>query len=225
MTNRKLGSNSTKNLVKDVIIVVIAIAVIWIGLQVIFGTANPFYVVSSGSMIPTLEVYDIIVVDGHTPFQDIEKSDIIVFFAQAKYERGEERVIVHRVNTVMSEDPKTIQTKGDANPRSMEGTDYPITEKVYIGKVEYVIPQIGYITQILQPPINYIIIAVIIGIMVVKQLSKKKRVIFQNTRDETDDDQPKLDNIDDIKLDSEYVNESDPLDDPSKNMKDDSEEK
>ena len=33
------------------------------------------------------------------------------------------------------------------------------------------------------------------------------------------------DNIDDIKLDSEYVNESDPLDDPSKNMKDDSEEK
>ena len=211
MTNRKLGSNSTKNLVKDVIIVVIAIAVIWIGLQVIFGTANPFYVVSSGSMIPTLEVYDIIVVDGHTPFQDIEKSDIIVIFAPAKYERGE--------------DPKTIQTKGDANPRSMEGTDYPITEKVYIGKVEYVIPQIGYITQILQPPINYIIIAVIIGIMVVKQLSKKKRVIFQNTRDETDDDQPKLDNIDDIKLDSEYVNESDPLDDPSKNMKDDSEEK
>ena len=134
-------------------------------------------------------------------------------------------VIVHRVNTVMSEDPKTIQTKGDANPCSMEGTDYPITEKVYIGKVEYVITQIGYITQILQPPINYIIIAVIIGIMVVKQLSKKKRVIFQNTRDETDDDQPKLDNIDDIKLDSEYVNESDPLDDPSKNMKDDSEEK
>ena len=61
MTNRNLASNSVKNLVKDVVIIVIAIAVIWIGLQVIFGTANPFYVVSSGSMIPTLEVYDVII--------------------------------------------------------------------------------------------------------------------------------------------------------------------
>ena len=72
-----MASNSTKNLVKDVIIIVIALAVIWIGLQVIFGTANPFYVVSSGSMIPTLEVYDIIIVEGNTPFQHIQKGDII----------------------------------------------------------------------------------------------------------------------------------------------------
>ena len=64
MTNRNLASNSTKNLVKDVVIIVVAIAIIWIGLQVIFGTANPFYVVSSGSMIPALQVYDVIVVEG-----------------------------------------------------------------------------------------------------------------------------------------------------------------
>ena len=70
-----MGSNSTKNLVKDVIIIVVIIAVIWIGLQLIFGTANPFYVVSSGSMIPALEIYDVIVVEGNTSFQDIKKSD------------------------------------------------------------------------------------------------------------------------------------------------------
>ena len=64
MTNRNLASNSTKNLVKDVIIVIVAIAVIWISLQVVFGTSTPFYVVSSGSMIPTLEVYDVIIVEG-----------------------------------------------------------------------------------------------------------------------------------------------------------------
>ena len=81
MTNRNLASNSLKNLVKDVIIIVIAIAVIWIGLQVIFGTANPFYVVSSGSMIPTLEVYDVIIVEGNTPFEDVKKGDIIVFYS------------------------------------------------------------------------------------------------------------------------------------------------
>ena len=145
----------------------------------IFGTSNPFYVVSSGSMIPELLVYDVIVVKGNIEFEEIEKGDIIVFYAPAKYDRGIERVIVHRVNTILDEDPRIIQTKGDANPRSIAGTDYPITEKEYLGKVEYVVPQIGYITQILQPPINYIIIAIIIGAMVAKQvMNSRKSVTF-----------------------------------------------
>ena len=154
MTERNLTSNSTKNLVKDVIIIIVVIAAIWIGLQVVFGTPNPFYVVSSGSMLPTLEVYDVIVVEGNTSFGDLEKSDIIVFYSPAKYDLGEERVIVHRVDSIMSEEPRIIQTKGDNNPRPMKNVDYPITEKIYLGKVEYIIPQVGYITQILQPPIN-----------------------------------------------------------------------
>jgi|TARA_B110000014_G_C20082206_1_gene565636 signal peptidase len=225
-----LTSNSTKNLVKDIIIIAVVIAVIWIGLQVIFGTANPFYVVSSGSMIPALQVYDVIVVEGNTPFQDIEKGDIIVFYAPAKYERGEERVIVHRTHLVMSENPKTIQTKGDANAGSLGGTDYPITEKVYLGKVEYVIPQVGYITKILQPPINYIIIAVIVGIMVVRHLSQRKsKPVFQNTKETIEKDQNISDEINDVQLDSEYLKKSDDLDsqdeDKSINSKTDMDEK
>ena len=230
MTNRNLASNSLKNLVKDVIIIVIAIAVIWIGLQVIFGTANPFYVVSSGSMIPTLEVYDVIIVEGNTPFEDVKKGDIIVFYSPGKYELGEERVIVHRVDSIVKEDLKIIQTKGDNNPRSMKNVDYPITEEIYLGKVEYVIPQVGYITQILQPPINYIIIAIIIGVMIVKQVySKKKKTIFQNTETVVETEQNKSEEIDDIKLDSEYVTGTDNLeskdDDKTINSEDKSEEK
>jgi signal peptidase len=183
-----LGS-STKNLIKDVIIIIIAIAVIWLGLQAVFGTANPFYVVSSGSMIPALQVYDVIVVEGNTPFEDVEKGDIIVFYSPKLYEQGKERVIVHRVSLLMGEDPKIVRTRGDANPSSIPGTDYPITEKEYLGKVEYVVPQVGYITQILQPPINYIIIAVIIGVMVVKHFTgkEKKKVEFQYRNDESVD--------------------------------------
>ena len=230
MTNRNLASNSLKNLVKDVIIIVIAIAVIWIGLQVIFGTANPFYVVSSGSMIPTLEVYDVIIVEGNTPFEDVKKGDIIVFFSPGKYDLGEERVIVHRVDSIVKEDPKIIQTKGDNNPRSMKNVDYPITEEIYLGKVEYVIPQVGYITQILQPPINYIIIAIIIGVMIVKQVySKKKKTIFQNTETVVETEQNQSEKIADIKLDSEYVTSTDDLepkdDDKIINSEDNSEEK
>ena len=230
MTNRDLTSNSTKNLVKDIIIVVVAIVVIWIGLQVVFGTANPFYVVSSGSMIPTLEIYDVIVVEGNTSFQDVKKGDIIVFYSPAKYELGEERVIVHRVDSIMSEEPRIMQTRGDNNPRSMKNVDYPITEKIYLGKVEYIIPQVGYITQILQPPINYIIIAVIIGIMIVKQISskKKKQTVFQNTEKIIETEQIESNKIDDIKLDNEYVNNTDEStlqDDESINSKNDSDAK
>ncbi len=217
-----------KNLVKDVIIIVVAIAVIWIGLQVVFGTANPFYVVSSGSMIPTLEVYDVIVVEGNTSFEDVKKSDIIVFFSPAKYELGEERVIVHRVDSILSEDPRIIQTKGDNNPRSMKNIDYPITEKIYLGKVEYIIPQVGYITQILQPPINYIIIAIIIGVMVVKQLYNKKKTVFQNTKETVETEQNQSNEMSDIKLDSEYVTNTDEIEskgEKSADSKEDSDKK
>tara|TARA_Y100001936_G_scaffold121917_1_gene119192 strand:+ start:105 stop:749 length:645 start_codon:yes stop_codon:yes gene_type:complete len=185
-----LGS-STKSVIKDIVIIVVAFAIIWLGLQAVFGTPNPFYVVSSGSMIPALEVYDVIVVEGNTPFDDVEKGDIIVFYSPKLYEQGKERVIVHRVSLDMSTDEqKIVRTKGDANPSSIAGTDYPITEKEYLGQVEYVIPQVGYITQILQPPINYIIIAVIIGIMVVKHFSgkEKKKIEFQYRNDEADND-------------------------------------
>tara|TARA_Y100000996_G_scaffold15995_1_gene12100 strand:+ start:63 stop:761 length:699 start_codon:yes stop_codon:yes gene_type:complete len=184
-----LGTSS-KNLIKDIVIIVVSIAVIWLGLQAVFGTANPFYVVSSGSMIPALEIYDVIVVEGNTPFDDVKKGDIIVFYSPKLYEQGKERVIVHRVSLEMGEDPKIVRTKGDANPSSIAGTDYPITEKEYLGKVEYVVPQVGYITQILQPPINYIIIAVIIGVMIVKHFAgkEKKKTEFQFTKKDDSDD-------------------------------------
>lgn len=165
--NKKIMS---KGILKDIIIVAIGVVAIWVGLQVVFGTQNPFYVVASGSMIPVLQVYDVLIVQGHEPFEDIKVGDIIVFNRPS----GHDRVIVHRVAAIIDDDPKTIRTKGDANPASIPGTDYPITKEEYIGKVAYTIPQIGYVTQILKPPMNYIIIVIVIGVMVVKQMSKKK---------------------------------------------------
>ena len=165
--NKKIIS---KGIIKDILIVAIGVIVIWVGLQVVFGTQNPFYVVASGSMIPVLQVYDVLIVQGHEPFENIQVGDIIVFNRPS----GHDRVIVHRVASIISDDPKTIRTKGDANPASIPGTDFQITKEEYIGKVAYTIPQIGYVTQLLKPPMNYIIIVIVIGIMIVKQISKKK---------------------------------------------------
>ena len=170
-------------IVKDIIIVVIGIAIIWIGLRVAFGTENPFYVVSSGSMIPNLEIFDVIVVQGHVNFDQLKVGDIIVF----NRPDGHDKVIVHRVAEILNKDPLVIRTKGDANPGSIPGTDFPITKGDYIGKVVYVIPQIGYVTRILTPPINYIIIAVIVGIMLVKQFGKPKST--GNDQDKTNLDE------------------------------------
>jgi len=166
-----------KGIVRDIIIVAVCVAVLWIGLTAYFGAQNPFYVVSSGSMYPELAMHDIIVISGHMLFEDVKIGDIIVFDRP----KDHDKVIVHRVVAVVDDDPKTLRTKGDNNQRSMVGTDYPITEKEYIGTVVHVIPQVGFITQILQPPINYIIIAVIIGVMVIRQIYKKdkKKLIDQ----------------------------------------------
>ena len=190
----------SKGVIKDIVIVAVAVLVIWIGLQAAFGTQNPFYVVASGSMIPALQVYDIIVIQGHEPFEQIQVGDIIVFDRPSDHNR----VIVHRVESILNEDPKTVRTQGDANPSFIRGTDYPITEEEYIGKVAYIIPQVGYITQILKPPMNYIIIAVVIGIMIIKQFTGKKKDVEDIVSKETLDE---LSEIGKTEVDSEYLDD------------------
>jgi len=193
----------SKGVIKDIIIIGVGVLAIWVGLTFAFGTQNPFYVVASGSMTPELQVYDVLVIQGHDPFEDIEIGDIIVFDRPSDHNR----VIVHRVVSITDDDPITLRTKGDSNPASIPGTDFPITQEEYIGKVVYVIPQAGYVTQFLKPPINYIIIAVVIGIMIVKQMTKKKKVdtIFSDPLDsENQDTIEELSDIDKIEKDSEY---------------------
>lgn len=203
MLNKKTIS---KGILKDIIIVAIGVIAIWIGLQVAFGTQNPFYVVASGSMIPVLQVYDVLIVQGHESFEDIKVGDIIVFNRPS----GHDRVIVHRVAAIIDDEPKTIRTKGDANPASIPGTDFPITKEEYIGKVAYVIPQVGYVTQLLKPPINYIIIVIVIGIMVVKQMSKKKNekeLSLQDPfiqKDSNVESSASIPELDKLKKDNEY---------------------
>ena len=197
-----------KGILKDIIIVVVGVLIIWMGLRVVFGTENPFYVVSSGSMVPELQVFDVLVVQGNDPFESVEIGDIIVF----NRPQGQDRVIVHRVASIITEDPYTIRTKGDANPTSIPGTDSPITEEEYIGKVAYVIPQVGYVTRVLTPPINYIIIAIIISAMIGKQFlkSKKEHALSDSYDFESKDENNELDegqsNLD-IPKDKEYSKE------------------
>ena len=187
----KKNESRVPSIIKDVVIVVIGVAIIWLGLRFVFDTGNPFYVASSGSMVPNLNVNDILVVRDGNSFQDLKVGDIIVFDRPD----GADRVIVHRVAEIFDDSEgnhQIIRTKGDANDGSIPGTDFPIREDDYIGKVAYVIPGAGVVTKILSPPVNYIIIAAIIALMVVTQISKRKNNDNKNnqsqqtTSEETD---------------------------------------
>lgn len=157
---------------RDVIIVVAGVAIVWLGLRLAFDTNNPFYVVSSSSMVPTLQVNDVLVVRDGGSWSTLAVGDVIVFDRPD----GEDRVIVHRIVDIdeMPDGERIVRTKGDANPASIPGTDYPIREEHYIGTVVYVMPGAGLITKVISPPVNYIIIAVILVILFFSKWGKKK---------------------------------------------------
>ena len=202
--------SSIRGIVKDIIIIATCVTIIWIGITAYFGAQNPFYVVSSGSMYPELAMHDIIVISGHALFEDVKIGDIIVFDRP----KDHDKVIVHRVVAVVDDNPKTLRTKGDNNQNSIVGTDYPITKEEYIGTVVHVIPQVGFITKILQPPINYIIIAVIIGVMIIRQIAKnKKKALMEQIKTEleiNDSRESQSDErIDRLSNDAEYIESKD----------------
>jgi len=86
--------------IKDIMIVVIGVAIVWLGLRFAFGTNNPFYIVSSVSMIPVLNINDVLIVKNggdSNSFDNLKIGDIIVFHAAA-----EDRVIVHRIANIQT---------------------------------------------------------------------------------------------------------------------------
>jgi signal peptidase I len=170
----KKNESSIPTAIKDIAIVVIGVTIVWLGLRFAFDTGNPFYVVSSGSMVPNLNVNDILIVKDGGSYDTLKKGDIIVF----NRPEGGDRVIVHRVVQIQidSQGERIIRTKGDANPSSIPGTDYPIRADDYIGKVVYMIPYLGLITRVISPPVNYIIIAIILAILFLNRMGKKKDV-------------------------------------------------
>jgi signal peptidase len=158
------------SIIKDIAIIVIGVVLIWFAVKVVFNVDNPFYVVSSGSMIPVLNVGDILIVKDGNTFNSLKVGDIIVFDRP----QGGDRVIVHRIIEISDRfGEKVIVTKGDANDGIIPGTDFPILEKDYIGSVAYVVPKVGLVLKYLNPPVNYIIIAGIIGILIYTNIKKK----------------------------------------------------
>ena len=151
-------------IIKNVIVFVLGVLIVisvYHYLETEFDNPQPVFVIYDDTMAPALNLNDLIFIgDGHM-FNTTKMGDMIVFNKPA----GEDRIIVHRVSEITSENGKRIIiTKGDASPVSIPGIDFPVDSKNYIGKVKLVIPQIGIL---LAPPVNYILLPAIISVIVI----------------------------------------------------------
>jgi signal peptidase len=146
--------------VKNIIVFILGVLIIvslYHYFETEFDNPLPFFVIYSDTMSPALKVNDLIIIGDGYSFNSTQVGEIIVFNKPA----GEDRVIVHRISEITSENGKrVIITKGDASPVSIPGVDFPVNSQNFIGKVKLVVPEIGILFI---PPINYILIAGVVS--------------------------------------------------------------
>jgi len=143
----------------EMLSLIAGIVLITVALSYIFNERNVLYIITSGSMSPTIEIDDLILVNELVSLNSLAAGDIIVF-QSPDMTSG---VITHRiVDVVHSQDGPYAITKGDANRNPIPNVDYPITDKDLIGKVAFIIPEGGELVRSLRPPTAYIVILSIV---------------------------------------------------------------
>ncbi len=136
-------------------------------LRLALGTESPLMVVSSESMIPTLNVGDIILVRGIDP-RDVTVDTIIIFHSPNDWDMP----IVHRVVAVENAGSSVFfRTKGDHNPvpDSWIVPDQNLMG-VYVGKIPYV----GIISLELRGPIGVTLIVLLVALIVAIEYNESK---------------------------------------------------
>jgi len=151
---------------RGAIFYVFIVVVIVLGAELAIDRASggsPVYVVISGSMAPTLEVGDLVVVHS-VPFSSIHVGDIIVFARPTSGGTCGEEIVVHRVVGIASNGG--LITQGDnrqTNPMLDEPTEWPyVTANCVKGEVVLSIPYLGSISMLIPPPYDYVLIAAIL---------------------------------------------------------------
>jgi len=127
-----------------------------------FKTLTPIAVVCSNSMRPTLNVGDLILVEGVDAYS-VREGDVIVFNTPQPYAKTTPSPVVHRVVEVVLENGVVyFKTKGDAN-----GSEDPwlLPAENVIGRLLYRIPYLGYPAYVLKT--NPYIFAIVIVLFAV----------------------------------------------------------
>ena len=106
-----------------------------------YRPAFSLYTIISGSMEPTIKVYDVVFDVKVDDPSKLKEGDVITFVSSSSLTSGE--TITHRIKQVIETDSGLkFRTKGDNNP--VPDDTYVDADKV-LGKVAFKIPQLGRI--------------------------------------------------------------------------------
>ena len=176
-------SKKKKNImdtVENVVLAVLFVAVVILLISVIMGT-SPFFFVQGISMHPTLENGDLIAID-RAPFDNLKIGDIIIYNKSEIYPEP----VVHRIIKItLIDQEEFLFTKGDNNQFQ---DPLPISRNEY--KAKYIgirIPYAGFVGRALAPPVNYIIIVLLILYLIYDNFFKSKKKTEEKIPPLTDD--------------------------------------
>ena len=151
------------------------------------------YTIISPSMVPNINVYDVVIDLRVDEPEDIEIGDVITFYSDAPELRG--GTITHRVISVIKDKDGnySYQTKGDNN--LIEDTTTVPFEKI-VGKVALRIPQLGRVQFFLASSYGWLILLMIPALYIIfkdiNRIIKTKKGIPQTTSPVKDNEPSKL---------------------------------
>jgi signal peptidase len=175
---KRIFSNEYIKSIIFLAIVLGGIAVFWFGIKAYLQTEYPLLAVASGSMVPTLQVGDLIVVQGGLEVTDLnaayETGDIIVF----RKPGNPDELIVHRAVEAHSVgDDMYVLTRGDHN----SGVDpWRIYDSHLVGKVVSSLPLVGHIPLFVHSPQGMVLIVILIAVLIVLEF------VIPSTKNETE---------------------------------------
>ena len=134
------------------------------------GGIQVYDVYPTGSMTPTLDIGDLVV--AHTvPYSSIQVGDVIIYSPPIATGGCLDLDIVHRVVNITSEGLITQGDNRQTNPIPDEPFEWPpVTPECLRGMVVVALPFLGLISELFPPPINYILVGVIIVLIFVIEL-------------------------------------------------------
>lgn len=124
--------------------------------------ADHGYVVLSGSMSPTFEAGDTIIVRETSP-SELEKGDVITYHGVDS--TSQPNRVTHRIVGVAERDDGTyFETKGDANE---EADRQLVPAEDVIGQVAFAIPLIGYVISFAGSDVGLLVFVVVPSLLLI----------------------------------------------------------
>ena len=149
--------------------------IVFVLIPALMGSLH-FLIVLSGSMQPAINPGDVVVTSA-TDINSIHVGDVITFKQPSVKDSNE--CVTHRVFNISYDDGIQLQTKGDAN----ENPDITLVNSSnFIGKVVFVIPDLGYLPGFVQSPLGFVLLFILPGSLLM--VGELKKIITSGKKEE-----------------------------------------